>query len=119
MNWQCRICDRIEGQETDDGDTVKIIATCHHCGQLLCQKHARSITDEVFALNEDRIREKLPEWYQALIQLEISQKFRALEIKFLLFLANYCPDYKHLRQKAYHCESCLKKYHPRAKSKID
>lgn len=107
-----------EIEEREDGEVV-VTARCHHCGKPLCQEHRILILDDAFSVDEEKVRTLLPSWWPKSIELKANKKFRILESQALSCLKNYHPEYKKLKQKAYHCENCWQKYHPQALPEIE
>ena len=107
--------DILELQENLNGEKkeidVKISVRCHHCGKPLCQKHRILISDDAFGLDEEKVRDDLPDWWSKNIYLKANKRLRNLEDKIILLLANYHPSYRKQRQKAYHCKKCWQEYH--------
>lgn len=91
---------------------VKIEVRCHHCGKPLCPRHRILILDDLFSLDQEKVKALLPSWWTQGLYFKTSKNFRNLENKILLLLENYHPESKKLRQKAYHCKKCWQEYHP-------
>lgn len=96
--------------ETETGK-INIMAVCHHCGKPLCQQHRILIVDDAFGVVEDELRTLLPTWWPQSVKLKANHRFRDLESKFLLWLANFHSDFNSLKQQAYHCKTCWQNYH--------
>lgn len=69
-------------------EPIRIKVRCHHCGKPLCQQHRILIRDNAFSINEEKLLENLPSWWNNTLVLKANPQFKPFEKRILSFFQN-------------------------------